>query len=207
MADEDPGHIAALVLAGGRARRLGGADKPGITIAGRSLLASVTAAALDAGASRVVVVGPARAEVTGARVLFAIESPPGAGPVPALRAGLAHVSEPWLFLLAADLPFLSSACLEKVRRAAKDAVAGALVTDREGRPQWLLSCWRTGPISTALDEYGGGSLGGLLAPLHPAQVAIGTEPGQPPPWLDCDTAEDLAAARAFAERDNKEGTR
>src|SRR5690242_5757560 len=60
---DSPGRIAALVLAGGRASRLGGADKPGITIGGRSLLAAVASAARDAGASRVVVIGPARPDL------------------------------------------------------------------------------------------------------------------------------------------------
>jgi molybdopterin-guanine dinucleotide biosynthesis protein A len=204
VADDDPAQIAAaLVLAGGRATRLGGADKPAITVGGRSLLATVAAAAFDAGASRLVVVGPARPEMTGARVLFARENPPGAGPVPALRAGLAHVSEPWLFLLAADLPFLTGAHLKAVQVSARESAAGALLTDGGGRPQWLVSCWRTGKVRAALGTYGGASLGGLLAPLHPEQVAIGTEPDQPPPWLDCDTSDDLAAARAFADRPRK----
>ena len=206
MADET-GNIAALVLAGGHAARLGGADKPGITIAGRSLLAAVTAAAIEAGAIRVVVVGPARPDVMDGRVAFTSEEPPGAGPVPAVRAGLARVCEPWLLLLAADLPFLAGAHLRALRIAAQDAEAGALLTDDLGRPQWLVSCWRTARIRSALDEYGGASLGGLLGPLHPAEVMIGAEPGQPPPWLDCDTTDDLAAARAFADPDRKEGTR
>ena len=167
----------------------------------------MTAAAIEAGAIRVVVVGPARPDVMDGRVAFTSEEPPGAGPVPAVRAGLARVCEPWLLLLAADLPFLAGAHLRALRIAAQDAEAGALLTDDLGRPQWLVSCWRTARIRSALDEYGGASLGGLLGPLHPAEVMIGAEPGQPPPWLDCDTTDDLAAARAFADPDRKEGTR
>jgi molybdopterin-guanine dinucleotide biosynthesis protein A len=205
VADQhEHGQIAAVLLAGGRASRLGGADKPAIRIKGRSLLAAVAAAASDAGAIRVVVVGPAR---PGILAEFTSEEPPGAGPVPALRAGLARVSEPWLLLLAADLPFLTGQHLRVLRASAQDAEAGALLTDGDGRPQWLVSCWRTEPVRTALARYGGASLGGLLGPLRPAQVAIGHEPGEPPPWLDCDTGDDLAAAMALAEQDKKEGTR
>ena len=203
MVDEH-GQIAAVLLAGGRASRLGGADKPGIRIRGRSLLAAVAAAASDAGASRVVVVGPAR---PGILAEFTTEEPPGAGPVPALRAGLARVSEPWLLLLAADLPFLTGQHLRVLRAAAQDAEAGALLTDGDGTPQWLVSCWRTEQVRAALSGYDGASLGGLLGPLRPAQVAIGHQPGEPPPWLDCDTNDDLAAAMALAEQDKKEGTR
>ncbi len=138
---------------------------------------------------------------------FTCEEPPGAGPVPALRAGLAQVREPWIFLLAADLPFLTGAPLRTLHAAAQNADAGALLTDAEGRRQWLVSCWRSGRIQAALDEYGGASLGGLLGPLHPAEVAISTEPGRPPPWLDCDTSDDLTAAMAYANPDRREGTR
>lgn len=196
-----------MLLAGGRASRLGGADKPGITIRGRSLLAVVAEAAADAGASRVVVVGPARPGPGGIPAEFTSEQPPGAGPVPALRAGLARVTEPWLLLLAADLPFLTGPHLRALRAAAQDADAGALFTDGDGRPQWLVSCWRTGRLRSALARYGGASLGGLLGPLRPAQVTVRHEPGEPPPWLDCDTSEDLAAAIALAGQARKEGTR
>jgi molybdopterin-guanine dinucleotide biosynthesis protein A len=205
VADErEHGQVAAVLLAGGKASRLGGADKPGIRIRGRSLLAAVAAAASDAGASRLVVVGPER---PGILAEFTSEEPAGAGPVPALRAGLARVSESWLLLLAADLPFLTGQHLRVLRTEARDAEAGALLIDGDSRPQWLVSCWRTEPVRAALSGYGGASLGGLLGPLWPAQVAIGHQPGEPPPWLDCDTSDDLAAAMALAEQDKKEGTR
>ena len=204
MADEP---AAAILLAGGRGSRLGGADKPGITIGGRSLLATVTAAAADAGASRIVVVGSSRPGLPVHPVEFTSEQPPGAGPVPALRAGIARVAEHWLFLLAADLPFLRGPHLRALLAAAtRTDAAGALLVDGQGRKQWLVSCWRSERVRSALAGYGGASLGGVLGQLGPEEVAIAQEPGQPPPWLDCDTDEDLAAAMAFAYR-GKDGTR
>ncbi|MDF4251785.1 DUF6457 domain-containing protein [Streptomyces sp. WMMB303] len=74
----------ALVLAGGGARRLGGADKPAVTVGGRTLLDRVLAACGDATAT--VVVGPRRP--TCRPVLWAREEPPGGGPLAALQAGL-----------------------------------------------------------------------------------------------------------------------
>jgi hypothetical protein len=38
----------------------------------------------------------------------------------------------------------------------------------------------------------------VLAPLSPRRLRPAVEPGQPPPWLDCDTPADLARARALA---------
>jgi molybdopterin-guanine dinucleotide biosynthesis protein A len=199
--------VAAVLLAGGRASRLRGADKPAITIGGRSLLATVAAAAVNAGASRIIVVGPSRPGLIARPVEFTREQPPGAGPVPALRAGIARVAEPWLLLLAADLPFLRGTHLRALLAAAeRTEAAGALLLDGQGRKQWLVSCWRSETLRSALSGYGGASLGGVLGPLDPAEVTITTQPGQPPPWLDCDTDEDLAAAKAFADH-GKDGAR
>src|SRR3954453_16909002 len=73
----------AVVLAGGGARRLDGADKPGLVVGGRSLVAWVGAAVADA--DRLLLVGPARLELPAAPVVS--EAPPGPGPGPARRAG------------------------------------------------------------------------------------------------------------------------
>lgn len=189
------------MLAGGQARRLGGRDKPGIRLGQRSLVGAVIAAASQAGASRVVVVGPERPELVdemagagGAGVEFTCERPAGAGPVPALRTGLDLITEPWLLLLAADLPFLTAAALRDLVGAAGPA-GGAVVTDEQGRPQWLVSCWHAPDLRAALASYTGNSLRGLLAPLPHVDVAAVAEPGKPPYWLDCDTPEDLATAQ------------
>jgi molybdopterin-guanine dinucleotide biosynthesis protein A len=176
-------------------------------IGGRSLLATVAAAAADAGTSRIIVVGPSRPGLTPHPVEHTTEQPPGAGPVPALRAGLARVSEPWLFLLAADLPFLRGSHLRTLLATAQHRqTTGALLLDPQGRKQWLISCWRSEPLASALAGYGGAALGGVLGRLEPAAVTITQQPGVPPPWLDCDTDEDLAAAMAFAYP-GKEGER
>lgn len=211
------GNLAAVVLAGGRASRLGGADKPGVRIAGRSLLANVASAAIGAGACRVVIVGPQRPDLIaelrdggprppGAAAMsveFTSEQPPGAGPVPALRAGLDLIAQPRLVLLAADLPFLRDSHVRALLAAADGAAgAGAMLVDGQGRPQWLASCWGTATLRSALDRYQGSSLGGLLGPLRPTEVTTSAVAGQPPPWLDIDTREDMAEALALAAQEN-----
>ncbi|MEU8757579.1 DUF6457 domain-containing protein [Streptomyces sp. NPDC048659] len=79
----------ALVLAGGAARRLGGADKPGVRVGGRSLLDRVLAGCRDAGTT-VVVAAP---RTTARPVTWAREDPPGGGPLAALDAGLRRLAE------------------------------------------------------------------------------------------------------------------
>ncbi len=231
----------AVVLAGGRATRLGGADKPGLTVGGSTLVAAVVTAAAAAGARRVIVVGPPRAELPPlaaslhARLVATREDPPGGGPVPALRCGLARVREPWVALLAADLPFLRDQHLrtllaamagtargmagggQPVRAATAEPLprdprgplprdpAGVVLVDDRHRPQWLAGCWRTDLLRFALLTYHGGSLHGLLSPLRPVLLSCDAD-GQPPPWLDCDTARDLALARRW-QRQTPESAR
>ncbi|MEU4833426.1 NTP transferase domain-containing protein [Streptosporangium sp. NPDC023615] len=203
----------ACVLAGGLARRLGGRDKPGMSVSGRPLVESVAAAV--AGADRLVIVGPSRPGLP--RAIFRREDPPGGGPVPALRAGMTEVTAPWVALLAADLPFLAAghvvALLEAagggepagaqepaagpaagrrapVRASAAGTPAGAVLADDDGREQWLAGVWRTESLTRALTRYEGRSLHGLLAPLSPVVLRLAGRP-----WFDCDTMDDLRRAR------------
>ncbi len=201
----------AVVLAGGRATRLGGADKPGLVVGQQTLLGSVVSAVISAGAARVVVVGPQRPAALrpgtggpgtgGSRVRYAREDPPGCGPVAALGSGLAEVSAPSVVLAAADLPFLRPAHVTRlVAGLVGQDVPGVVLLDAAGRPQWLVSCWPSALLRSALDRYPGSSLRGLLGPLDPVLLPDATAAGEPPPWLDCDTADDLSLARDWAAR-------
>ena len=217
-----PAHVRAfdaVVLAGGRGTRLGGADKPGLVVGPRTLLGSVVSAVTEAGASRVVVVGPERPAALGGatfrpgtggpgtggpgtaggeQVSYTREDPPGGGPVAALRCGLAEVSAPDVVLLAADLPFVRPAHV--TRLLAGQAARGVVLLDPSGRPQWLASCWPAAVLRAALEGYAGSSLRGVLGPLEPVLLPDETAAAEPPPWLDCDTAEDLRVARDWAAR-------
>jgi molybdopterin-guanine dinucleotide biosynthesis protein A len=191
----NPGSFGVIILAGGRGSRLGGQDKPGLVVGDDTLIASVARAGTGAGAAQIVVAGPERPGLAG--VSFVCEEPPGAGPVAALRRGLAEASAPWVAVLAADLPFLRASHL-KALRAAAEGGPGAILVDDTGRPQWLAGCWQTEILRRAVAGYHQDSLRGLLGPLAPVLVRLTLPPGEPPPWLDCDTPEDLRRARDLA---------
>ncbi|MEU4233086.1 NTP transferase domain-containing protein [Nonomuraea sp. NPDC026600] len=122
------GEYDAVILAGGQARRLGGLDKPGLSVGARAMIESVVLAA--SGARTVIVVGPER-PLPGAvragglegrpRIVFAREDPPGSGPVPALRAGLREVTAPRVVLLAGDLPYLRAGHVAELLHASSQA--------------------------------------------------------------------------------------
>lgn len=187
---------AAVVLAGGAGRRLGGAGKPVLAVAGRPMLHRVLAAV--AGADPRVVVGPDTLPVP-AGVARTQEHPPGGGPVPAVAAGLAALPPEvdQVVLLAADLPLLTRAAVARLlAAAAAPGTDGAVFVDSAGAAQWLCGAWRTGPLRDRLAGLGPGLAGTplhrLLGGLAAARV---TDPGPgPPPWWDCDTAGQLAYA-------------
>ena len=200
-----PAHaFDAVVLAGGRGTRLGGTDKPGLIVGGQTLLSAVVSAVTSAGADRIVVVGPERMGA-GGRVRYVREDPPGRGPVAALACGLEQVSAPVIVLLAADLPFLRPAHVTRLVTAlAAQQAPGVVLLDDSARPQWLVSGWLAAGLRGATDRHQGGSLGGLLGPLDPVLLPDETAAGEPPAWLDCDTAGDLRRAREWATRPHGE---
>jgi molybdopterin-guanine dinucleotide biosynthesis protein A len=183
----------AVVLAGGKAARLGGQAKPQLQVGGRTMLAAVLAAVADA--DHRIVVGPPQPMPPDVRRVR--EQPPGGGPVAALRAGLAEVTTDVVALLAGDLPFLTAALVADLRARLTDD--GVLVVDDGGRDQYLLGVWRTAALrGAAAGAHGPTSLRRVMAPLVVTRHRPPVEPGTPPPWIDCDTPADLARARALA---------
>jgi molybdopterin-guanine dinucleotide biosynthesis protein A len=203
--------FAAVVLAGGRARRMaGGVAKPARTVGGVSMLARVLAAV--PGADPRVVVGPGSlAALLPPGVRLTSEEPPGAGPVAATAAGLAALRRPagTVALLAADLPFLASPVLDALRGALRSdrALDGAVLLDSDGRAQWLCGVWRSEALQARLATLAGGggpvalagmSMRRLLAELATARVP---PPAAAPAYFDCDTEDDLRRAEELARGD------
>ncbi|MFI8088881.1 NTP transferase domain-containing protein [Streptomyces sp. NPDC086080] len=184
----------AVVLAGGAARRLGGADKPGVRVGGRALLDRVLAACADA-RTTVVVAGP---RPTARPVLWAREDPPGGGPLAALDAGLRHTTAGRVVLLSADLPFLDRRTVQGLLASLGGSPAdGVLLTDSDGRDQPLVAAYRTASLRRGLAALTGrhGALSGL--PLRRLTGALDlTRIPDPVASFDCDTWDDIAAARA-----------
>ncbi|MHC5906133.1 NTP transferase domain-containing protein [Streptomyces sp. S6] len=180
----------AVVLAGGGARRLGGADKPGVRVGGRALLDRVLGACADA--ARTVVVAAPRP--TGRPVEWAREDPPGGGPVAALDAGLRGTTAERVVVLSADLPFLAADTVHQLLAALESGVDGALLVDADGRDQPLVAAYRTAALRRELTALGDG-LAGL--PLRRLTAGLDlTRVPDPVASFDCDTWDDIATARA-----------
>lgn len=216
-----PHPVASVVLAGGRATRLGGCDKTRVDLPGGSPLSRVLSACPPGPR---IVVGPATPAGAEPGVCRVREDPPGAGPVAALAAGLEEArgqlgpaaSQADVLVLAGDLPHLRRATLEQLRGGGPHEAARTRVVrcarDEQGRLQYLCSAWPlellAASLRTAAASHDGGLAGigmhRLFAELPPTRLALVDLPG--PQLEDIDTPDDLDRARALraAERHPEE---
>ncbi|MFC4785727.1 molybdenum cofactor guanylyltransferase [Nocardioides sp. MAHUQ-72] len=161
--------FSAVVLAGGTAARLDGADKASLEHAGRTLLEWAIDALLDA--AEVVVVGdpvPTTRPVT-----FVREDPRYGGPVAALLTGrdaLAR-SAGTLGVLAVDMPRVTAYTFRRLHEAAADR-DGAFLTDDAGRRQLagVLDLARLDAVRPDHEGQHGMAMRRLLADLDLAEV-------------------------------------
>lgn len=137
----------AIVLAGGGARRFGGADKALLEVGGKRLIDRV----LDSfpHAATVVVVGPPRG--TERPVVWTREDPPGGGPAAALLSGLARTTTMTVAVAAVDHPFLTHEVYERLGAAAEGR-DGAIAVDAEGRDQYLIGVFVAARLAWALAD-------------------------------------------------------
>ncbi|MEM1368690.1 MAG: molybdenum cofactor guanylyltransferase [Cyanobacteria bacterium P01_H01_bin.15] len=107
-----PRSLTALILAGGKSRRMG-RDKALLQVQARPLLTQLIAAAENFAQSvQIITPWPDRyRKLVSPRTQFIVERNP-AGPLQGFRQGLSAVSTPWVLLLACDLPFLTHAQLK-----------------------------------------------------------------------------------------------
>ena len=182
------GDFDAIVLAGGAASRIGGADKPMLDVAGVPMLSLVLGAVA---AARVrVVAGPQR-DISG--VTWCEEKPPGGGPVAAIAAALPATGAATIVVLAADLPWIAPA-IEPLRTALDRSDADVAMLARDGRQNYLAAAWRRSALVAAIRGLGdaaGVSMRRLVADARVVEVPDAGRWGE-----DCDTWTDLARARA-----------
>lgn len=164
----------AVVLAGGRATRLGGTAKARLVVDGAQLLDRALAA--GAAARRLVVVGtPDLASDVGGRGPVVQEDPPFGGPVAGLAAGLRVLgapAAPWVLLLAVDVPRAALAVAALERAVAHDPAGDGAHLVRAGRAQWLVGLYRRAALEAALTgvDPDGASMRRLVGALRCAEV-------------------------------------
>lgn len=190
----EPLRLGAVVLAGGTAARMDGADKAAIELDGVTLLERVLAATLSA--PEVVVVGeqvPTSRPVTWTR-----EDPPQGGPAAGLLTALDRFLVPpeLVAVLAVDMPRVTAGTVARLTWAveADTGLDGAQLVDGTGRRQPLAAVYRRGSLQQArpsLREHEHGlPMHRLVGGLRLAEVPAVADEGR-----DVDTWSDLMALR------------
>lgn len=179
---------AAIILAGGRASRLGGVDKAGIELGGRTLLTWALDGVVDA--REVVVVGepvPTERPVT-----FTRENPRYGGPVAGLLTGLdALASVPrYVGVVGVDMPHVHHGTWRRLLAAAA-GTDGAMLVGPDGRWQLALALdtARLQEVRPDHEQQHDHPLRRLLAPL-----ALTPVPAEDREHQDIDTWADLRDA-------------
>lgn len=188
----------AILLAGGRATRVGGAAKPLFDVGGASLLQRAVAAVADT-SPLTVVADPVSGIAGMAHGSWVREDPPFAGPAAAIVVALGswEADPEWTFVLACDLPGVAAA-VARLRGAAPLLSAesgGVCLGDDGGKPQWLTGLYRTSVLRAATDALPDR---GRDAPVRALlrDAAITVLPAPEDEIADVDTWEDLHRARA-----------
>ena len=186
----------AIILAGGDSQRMG-SDKANLLLCGRSLLQSVTATMQLVFPKVILSVRQLRPEIELPQVC---DDPSYAGPLAGLVAALGHITTPWAFAVACDMPFVVPEVIELLsqRRAGRQAVVPVV----QGYQQPLAAFYARGCLDAMrahLDSGGKNSLQAVLERLDVCYVAEAEMRTMDPglrSFFDLDTPQDVARAKS-----------
>jgi len=202
--------ISAAILAGGRARRLGGADKARLPI-GDARIIDRQLAALSAVADDVRIVANDRDRYAGLGLRVIPDAVMDRGPLGGLYTALLDATHERVLVLACDLPFVTAALLQRLVAESgtgpEDDVIDAVVprSARGLEPLCALYRRRCAGAALARIERGDLSVAGLLADLRVHELG----PEALAPYDDgslfenVNTPHDHARARGWVELNEK----
>lgn len=199
--------ISAAILAGGRARRLGGADKASLAI-GRARIIDRQLAALSAVADDIRIVAGDRDRYAGLGLRVIADVIPDAGPLGGLYSALLDASHDRLLVLACDLPFVTAALLQRLVTECRTGQEVDAVVPRSARGlEPLCALYTKGCAAAARGrlERGELSVAGLLADLRVRELGpeVLAPYDQGSLFENVNTPHDHARARGWVELNEK----
>jgi molybdopterin-guanine dinucleotide biosynthesis protein A len=192
--------ILGLILAGGQGRRMGGADKALLALAGRPLIAHVAerlrpqtdALAISANGD------PARFAALALPVLP--DAVAEAGPLAGILAGLDHAAAQGfthLLTVPTDTPFIPPDL--GPRLAAALGEAGVAAAASHGRRHHAVALWRSGAAPALRAALTGGERRLRVVAAHLGCAVADWTNADPDPFFNVNSPQDLATARQRAE--------
>jgi molybdopterin-guanine dinucleotide biosynthesis protein A len=179
----------SIIVAGGSASRMGGADKAMLPLGlgGNALIADV----IQSCPGKVFIVGYPREIGTFANesVTWIPDLNPGGGPAAGIWSGLTKVSSEYVFISAADQTLSQETVGKLVEAASGNDGAWAIRSDSSGQP--LCACVRTELLRDLLAETQGVNQSPLRLLSNLKMVGVNVNPNQ---VVDFDTWQDVAKA-------------
>ncbi len=156
-----PRDVTALILAGGKATRMGGAAKHALVVGGQRIL-DRQCAVLEPRVSEILVsigagTAAAAAKIEGdcANLRVVRDEVADQGPLAGIASGLTAARTPWAIVVACDLPYVTGAIVDLLlERADGDGCAFRIA----GRPEPLLCVLHTRVAEVARARVASGQL-------------------------------------------------
>ena len=164
--------ITAVILAGGRATRMGGIDKRELVIDGRTIFERQLAV-LRPRVAEILVSSPR--ELPDFRTVR--DAIPDAGPLAGIAAGLAAARTEWLLVIAGDMPHVTGELVDAMLAARADPI-DAVGIRVGGLPEPLLSLLRVATCTPAVNA--------LVAAHRLKASRLLTDAGLRVTWIDGD---------------------
>ncbi|MDG4875172.1 molybdenum cofactor guanylyltransferase MobA [Mesorhizobium sp. WSM4935] len=203
-------NVAGIILAGGQSRRMGGGDKPLLSLGKARLIdhvasrlkPQVAALALNANGD------PARFAGLGLPVLE--DTVPGhAGPLAGILTGLEWAARKtrcrWLMSAAGDTPFFPDDLVERLAAATRDRPGAIAVASSDGRSHPTFALWPLG-LRDALHHFLVEKDNRRVSAFMESQghvevefpmIAVGNQ--KIDPFFNVNTPDDLAAAERLLQ--------
>lgn len=179
----------SIIVAGGSATRMGGADKAllPLGLGGSALIADV----IKSCPGKVFIVGYPReiGAVANESVTWVPDLNPGGGPAAGIWSGLTKVSSEYVFISAADQTLSSETVGKLIAAATGNDGAWAIRSDGSGQP--LCACVRTELLRDLLASTQGVNQSPLRLLSNLEMVGVNVNPNQ---VVDFDTWQDVAKA-------------
>lgn len=173
--------IEAFILAGGASSRMG-TDKSRLMLNGQTFIDRI-AQSLSDFASRITIVGQHSEDL---RLASVIDIHPKWGALGGIETSLANCQTEWAFVIACDLPFVTSDLCRRLS-SCRESYDAVVPIQNDLIPQPLCALYRVGPCLDQVTEL---IRRGLRRPLDLLQ-SVNTK------WVPFTELEDLAGAQNF----------
>jgi len=140
--------FSVAILVGGDSSRMG-TDKATYEVDGLPMATRVARAAVEAGASEVLLIGGTQAKAKKLEGTWKKDAFPGEGPLGGVITALKAATHDNVVVLSCDMPFITSAVIGSLVNGLTDAQATVGRTDRLN---WLCAAWSKSECLTSLQS-------------------------------------------------------